>query len=176
VPVYICRWQNGDFSAVSAPSRADAIHLLDEVGNAEVCDLFPAKNFMAHFHLKESEDVEEMIPVELEEFGEETYGVLSDRVYPVYANAVLKAQDDWPDNDEQVTAEHLDGALKTLNDALETERTRQWEAREPEISTGPDAAYFQKTGDIPKTIAERVVKEHRRRKIIEMPLVSDKVN
>ena len=51
MPVYICRWQNGDFSAVSASSRAEAIELLDEVGNAEVCELFAVKNFMVHFRL-----------------------------------------------------------------------------------------------------------------------------
>jgi hypothetical protein len=52
MPLYICRWQNGDFSAVSAASKADAIELLDEVGNADVCELFTVKNFMVHFHLK----------------------------------------------------------------------------------------------------------------------------
>ena len=32
MPLFICRWQNGDFSAVSAASRKDANALLDEVG------------------------------------------------------------------------------------------------------------------------------------------------
>jgi len=177
MPVYICRWRNGDFSVVSASSQADAIELLDEVGNAEVCDLFPVENFMAHRHLQEPEDVEAMLPVELEGFGEETYGVLSGRVYPVYTKAVLKAQDDWPGNEEQVTAEHRDAALKTLNGALASERTRQWAAKKPVMSTDPEAARLQQAGhDSPKTVAERVVKEHRRRKIIEMPPASDKVN
>jgi hypothetical protein len=39
MPLFICRWQNGDFSAVSASSKKDAIELLDEVGNAETCEL-----------------------------------------------------------------------------------------------------------------------------------------
>jgi hypothetical protein len=73
MPIYLCRWQNGDFSAVSASSKNDAIVLLDEVGNAEVCELFTMKNFMVHFRLKqETDEIDEIIPVELEGFGEET--------------------------------------------------------------------------------------------------------
>ena len=33
MPLFICRWQDGDFSAVSAASRDEAMELLDEVGN-----------------------------------------------------------------------------------------------------------------------------------------------
>ena len=54
MPLYICRWQNGDFSAVSAASKTDVIELLDEVGNAEVCELFTVKKIMVHFSLKQS--------------------------------------------------------------------------------------------------------------------------
>ena len=42
--MFICRWQNGDFSAVSAASRDEAMELLDEAGNADVADLFTVKN------------------------------------------------------------------------------------------------------------------------------------
>ena len=56
MPLFICRWQNGDFSAVSASSKKDATELLDEVGNAETCELFTMKNFMVHFRLKQETD------------------------------------------------------------------------------------------------------------------------
>jgi hypothetical protein len=63
MPLFICRWQNGDFSAVSASSKRDAIELLDEVGNAEVCELFTMKNFMVHFRLKqEVDEVDDFCP------------------------------------------------------------------------------------------------------------------
>jgi hypothetical protein len=89
MPLFICRWQNGDFSAVSAASRDEAMELLDEVGNADVADLFTAKNFMMHFHLKtEAESVEDAVPVELEGFGDKTYEMLCERVYPVYCKGV----------------------------------------------------------------------------------------
>jgi hypothetical protein len=85
MPLFTCRWQNGDFSAVSAASRDEAMELLDEVGNADVADLFTVKNFMVHFQLKtEADNMEEPVPVELEGFGDGTYEMLCERVYPVY--------------------------------------------------------------------------------------------
>jgi len=177
MPLYICRWQNGDFSAVSTSSRAEAIELLDEVGNAEVCELFANKNFMVHFRLKdEADDVGEMAPVELEGFGEGTEGVLCDRVYPVYAKITMDAVESWTD-DESVQSKKVEEVLSKLNNALSAERTRQWGSKEPQISDDPEAAHLQKVGyDIPKTVAERVVKEHRRRKLLDMPPGSDKVH
>ncbi len=34
MPIYMCRWENGDISFVSAVSKDDAIGALDEVGAA----------------------------------------------------------------------------------------------------------------------------------------------
>ena len=177
MPLYICRWQNGDFSAVSASSRAEAIELLDEVGNAEVCELFAVKNFMVHFRLKEETDeIDDFVPVELEGFGEGTEDILCDRVYPVYFKAAITEGEDWPDN-EEVSPGKVDATLRSLNEALIKERTRQWGSKEPQISDDPEAAHLQKVGhNIPKTVAERVVKEHRHRKLLEMPPGSGKVN
>ena len=67
--------------------------------------------------------------------------------------------------------------LRSMNEALIKERTRQWGSKEPQISDDPEAAHLQKVGhDIPKAVAERVVKEHRHRKLLEMPPGSDKVH
>ena len=177
MPLYICRWQNGDFSAVSASSRSEAIELLDEVGNAEVCELFAVKNFMVHFRLKEeTKEIDDFVPVEFESFGEGTEDILCDRVYPVHKKAMMESDDDWP-KDEEIPQEKVDAVVKKLNDALAAERTRQWRSKEPQISDDPEAAHLQKVGlDIPKTVAERVVKQHRHRKLLDMPPGSDKVH
>ena len=37
MPLYLCRWTNGDCSFVFAGSKREAIELLDGVGNAEGC-------------------------------------------------------------------------------------------------------------------------------------------
>lgn len=51
--IYICRWPNGDFSAVSAPSMLEAILLLDDVGSASPDQLFAVKEFTVHFKVSE---------------------------------------------------------------------------------------------------------------------------
>jgi hypothetical protein len=176
MPLFICRWQNGDFSAVSAASRNDAIELLDEVGNAEVCELFTIKNFMVHFRLKEETDeIDDFVPVELESFGEETVDTLCDRVYPDYFKAAITEGETWPD-EEQVLREKVEAVLQSLNEALVKERTRQWGGRMPKISDDPEAAHLQKVWhDIPKSVAERVVKDRRRRQFLDTPPKTDKV-
>jgi hypothetical protein len=175
MPLYICRWQNGDFSAVSSPSKEEAIILLDEVDNAEVAELFPAKKFMVHFRLKkEADDLDEVIPVELEDFGEDTQDMLCERVYPLFNKVSMEVEEDLPDDETaDIPQEKIDGAFKRLNDALATERNRQWGAKEPVLSKDEAAADLQRRGHrIPKALAERIVRDHRRRQIVEMPPAS----
>jgi hypothetical protein len=183
MPLYICRWQNGDFSAVSAASKTDAIQLLDEVGNSDVCELFTVKNFMVHFSLKrETDELDDFVPVELEGFGEETADILSERLYPGYYKAAITEGENWPDDHKEESQEKVDAVLQNLNAALVKERTRQWGAKEPEISDDPEAAHLQKAGlDLPKSMAERIVtqeptvKEHRHRQFMEARPRTDKV-
>jgi hypothetical protein len=143
MPLYICRWQNGNFSAVNAHSQEHAIVLLDEIGNAEACELFPIENFMVHFRLKgEASNIEGASPLELEGFGGETLDVLYDRVYPVYAKALVDAVESWR-TDEPVQSEKVSeivaAVLSKLNDALSIERTRQWGTL-LEVAGNPEAA------------------------------------
>jgi hypothetical protein len=177
MPLFICRWQNGDFSAVSASSKTAAIALLDEVGNAETCELFTAKNFMVHFRLKqEADEVDDFVPVELEGFGEQTVDMLCDRVYPDYFDASITEGENWPD-EEEATPEDVTATLRSLNEALVKERTRQWgEIKEPGISNDPEAAHLQKAGlDLSKSVAERTAKEHRHRQFLNATPKTDKV-
>jgi len=175
MPLFICRWQNGDFSAVSASSRAEALELLDEIGNGDVADVFKAKRFMVHFQLKKQIDnVENPLPVDLEGFGEETYETLCERVYPVYRKASMTVHDEFQANGV-VPKEEYDAALKVLNEALVTERMRNWDSKKPKLSDDPDIAELQKELDVPRPMAEQAVKERRRREVAEMPPSSDKV-
>jgi hypothetical protein len=54
-----------------------------------------------------------------------------------------------------------------VNDALTTERNRPWGAKERRLSGAADLVKLQRTGDLPKALAERVVKEHRWRRLVE---------
>jgi hypothetical protein len=48
MPLYLCRWTNGDCSFVFASSKGEAIELLDEIGNAVGCPLTPIHDFMVY--------------------------------------------------------------------------------------------------------------------------------
>ena len=132
------------FQSVSASSREEAVELLDEVGNADVAELFTAKRFMVHLQLKRQVDnVEEPVPVDLESFGEETYDSLHERVYPVYNKASTRVHNNLHAHNDGPKEEY-DVALKVLNDALAAERMRSEDSKKPELSDNPDVAKLQK--------------------------------
>jgi hypothetical protein len=160
MPVFICRWQNGDFSAASACSREEAVGLLAEVGNAESCEVFKVDNFMVHFHIKdEADDFEEMLPVKFGGFGEQTHRMLRERVYPAYCGAISEIDKDRPNVDD-VPKEKLKAAWKLLNDSLTAERTRQCMAKSPELgATLRDHGFQQARHDVLKILTEQPVKE-----------------
>ena len=88
MPLYLCRWTNGDCSFVFAANKGEAIERLDEVGNAEGYPLIGISEFMAHFCLTDTGEVE------FEEFGEVTGDMLFEEVYPILDEAVLNAPRD----------------------------------------------------------------------------------
>jgi hypothetical protein len=135
MPLFICRWQNGDFSAASAQSREEAVELLAEVGNAESCVLFPIDNFMVLFHTRsDADNFEEMLPVKLGGFGEQTYRMLCERMYPAYCAAISEIDKDRPNVDD-VLKEKLYAARELLSNALRIERDRT--VRQTPAAIGP---------------------------------------
>jgi hypothetical protein len=44
MPVYLCRWPNGDLTVVGASNKQEAIGLLDEFGNADHAEFFKLRN------------------------------------------------------------------------------------------------------------------------------------
>jgi hypothetical protein len=173
MPLFICRWQNGDFSAVFARNKESAILKLDEVGDAELGELFPVKNFMVHFKLKEDipDDRGEFLPVAYEDFGEETYDTLSERLYPIYYRAARTYDENWTDRDH-ATDEQWEAAERQLKDALAVERQRNWGAKEPQLSDDPEAAQLQEKGHrIPKALAEKLVKDRREKQLKGLNIV-----
>jgi hypothetical protein len=51
MPIYMCRWENGDISFVSAMSKDGSIWALDEVGTATAGMLYAVNQFMVHLTL-----------------------------------------------------------------------------------------------------------------------------
>ena len=133
MPLFVCRWQNGDFSAANARSKEEAVELLAEVGNAETCELFAIENFMVHFHTRsDADDFEEMLPVKLGGFGEQTHRFLCERVYPVYSAAISEIDKDRPNVDD-VQREKLCAARELLDNALRIEQNRRDKPAEPQL-------------------------------------------
>ena len=77
VPLYLCRWPNGDCSFVLAPNKGAAIEALDELANAEGCSLTILRDFMVHFRLSDSGELE------FEGLGEATEKAVFEQAYPV---------------------------------------------------------------------------------------------
>lgn len=135
--LFVCRWQNGDFSAANARSIEEAIALLAEIGNADGCEIFPVDNFMVHFHTtSDIDNFEEMLPVKLVGFGEPTHRMLCERMYPTYCAAISEIDKDRPNVDD-VLKEKLYAARELLNNALRMERHRQHAVKPSSLSVDP---------------------------------------
>ncbi len=81
MPVYLCRWPNGDISIAAGRTKDDVIAKLDEFGNADHADLFQLRDFMVDFTLKDDGGLQ------LSDFGESGFGEVTiqeimDNAYP----------------------------------------------------------------------------------------------
>ena len=85
MPLFLCRWPNGDSSVVLAPTRDDALIELDQVGNAEGCPLAEVRTFQIHFALTDQGGLV------LESFGEGTKEELLAFAHPVLESALDEA-------------------------------------------------------------------------------------
>ena len=77
MPLFLCRWENGDCSFVAAPTKDTAIQYLDEIGNAEDSQLTAISDFMVHFELTPEGKLQ------FHSFGEVTEGAIFERAYPL---------------------------------------------------------------------------------------------
>ena len=146
MPIHLCRWPNGDCSFVFAANKGEAIECLDEVGNAEGCPLTPIPEFMAHFRLADTGEVE------FEEFGEVTEYALFEKAYPILAEAVLKA----PRNAQTgaLTPEGMEAVRSAV--AKERARVRKKKAPEPETMLGRE---IKKNADAPTRLVNRIIRQ-----------------
>ena len=126
MPLYLCRWPNGDCSFVLAANKGAAIELLDEVDNAEGCPLIPLRDFMVHFRLTDGGDFE------AEGFGEITEDVIYETAYPLLNKAILSAPSD------EKTGGLTDEGKLLIQEAVarERERVRPKKFKEPETELG----------------------------------------
>ena len=81
MPLFLCRWPNGDVSIVSARNTDDAIEALDEFDNADHAYISQLKEqFLVDFSLNDDGHLE------LNQFGESTLNEIRAKAFPELEN------------------------------------------------------------------------------------------
>jgi len=155
MPVFLCRWQNGDFSVVKAINKDQAIEFLDEVGNAEDCTVTPLKDFMVHFKL--ADDAEFV----LESYGEMTFEHIMRLGYPLLDKAFLDAPTD-------ATGMLTEEGRKTIRQAVDSERERLWVQKSEHPNTEPKTLLGRRVQagmDAPTKMIDRIMEKVTKEKL-----------
>ena len=112
MPIYMCRWENGDISFVSATSKDDAIWALDEVGAATAGMLNEVNHFMIHLTLDDHGELE------LESLGEDAEHSICEVAYPILNKVQVEMI--------SIDTDGTDAAQKLITEAVAQERIRLW--------------------------------------------------
>jgi len=153
MPVFMCRWPDGDFSFVSARSKSEAIETLDEVANAEGCPLSVVRDFMVHFRLDDDGTFEH------EGFGEVTENTIW-KDYPILDETFTRIFEEIKGG--QLTPEHM----RVIGEAVgkERERVKAKKMKQPATHLGQE---IKKVMDVPTSMIERELKKKATEKLKE---------
>ncbi len=145
MPVFMCRWSNGDFSFVSARDKSKAIEALDEIDNAEGCPLSVVEDFMVHFRLEEDGTFE------LDGFGEVTENSIW-KEYPILDKTLDHVFGEI--QGEPLTREDM----QVIGEAVskERERVKPKGVQQPETNLGQE---IKKVMDVPTSIIDQEINE-----------------
>ena len=151
MPLFLCRWPNGDCSVVLARTKDDAIIELDQVGNAEGCPITQVRTFQIHFTLTDQGELA------LERFGEGTKEGLVSFAYPLLESALADAYcgggfesfESLPPNRRAVIARAVEQERSRL-DREETATT------EPQTELGRE---IKGRTDMPTILIDRLVRK-----------------
>ncbi len=153
MPVFMCRWPNGDCSFVSARNKSKAIEALDEIGNAEGSPLSVVRDFMAHFYLEDDGSLE------LDGFGEVTENTIW-KDYPILDETLDQINEESKNG--PVTPEHM----SVIGEAVrkERERVKAKKMKQPATHLGQE---IKKAMDVPTSMIEREIKKTAMEKLKE---------
>ena len=153
MPVFMCRWPNGDFSFVSARRKSAAIETLDEIANAEGCALSVVRDFMGHFRLDDDGSFEH------EGFGEVTENTIW-KDYPILEETFNRIFEE--NEGGQLTREHM----QVIGEAVgkERERVKAKKMKQPATHLGQE---IKKVMDVPTSMIEREIKKTAMEKLKE---------
>ena len=95
MPVYLCRWPNGDVSLAAGESEVEVADVLDEVDNLDAAELMQLDHAIAvHFKLGTRPDEEGTLPLRFEDMSEQLESSIYERAYPVYKRGPHEAGPD----------------------------------------------------------------------------------
>jgi len=153
MPVFMCRWPNGDFSFVSARNKSKAIEALDEIANAEGCPLSVVEDFMVHFYLDDDGSLE------LDGFGEVTENTIW-KEYPILDETLDRVFQEV--KGEPLTREDM----QVIGEAVskERERVKAKTTKQPATHLGQE---IKKVMDVPTSMIEKELKKTAMEKLKE---------
>ena len=142
MPVYCCRWPDGDISFVAARNKKEAIIALDEVGNAEASYIFKVEEFMLHLRLEDSGKLA------FESFGEVSHFEIMTEAYPLLENLVQFAKP----------------SASQVRKAVQEERKRLKEraVEEPQTRVGRD---IKRQLDAPTVLVDEIVGQEAKKRL-----------
>ena len=146
MPMFMCRWENGDSSFVAAPNKEATIEYLDEIGNAEGSRLTAIRDFMMHFELTPEGRLQ------FHSFGEITQDVIFEKAYPLL-NDLLHS--DRLTNPVAPTARDM----AEIRAAVAKERKRLLGKKCPRVAETEIGRSIAKEMDMPASLADRIVRQ-----------------
>ena len=146
--IYLCRWPNGDFSLANARTKAEAIELLDEWGNAEQATISRMTDCMLDFRLADDGQFE------LLNVGEHTRERILETCYPNLMQTFDAAEFDDDGED------YSENGYRQIREAVELERTRLRDSHPaPKTAETGIGREIQKQLDVPSVVVNRIVRE-----------------
>ena len=151
MPLFFCRWPNGDCSVAWARNEEDAIVELDQVGNAEGCPITKVRAFQVHFVLNDRGELT------LEGFGDGTREEIMSFAYPVLDKALSDAYGDGAyDSYESLPPDRR----AAITNAVAEERRRidpdETGIAGPQTGRGRDV---KNQTDMPTVLIDRIVRQ-----------------
>lgn len=149
MPVFACRWTNGDVSFVMAPSKEAAIEQLDEIANAEGCPVTRVPEFQIHLTLTDDGRVD------FEGWGELTEDFVWKTLYPrLYEAWGIVWDEQEKTNDRTLTPKQQERIRRAVQE--ERERIRHKKVTEPQTEVGKD---IKRMSDMPTSLVNKIVRK-----------------
>lgn len=151
MPLFLCRWSNGDCSVAWARNEEDAIVEFDQVANAEGCPVTQVRTFQVHFVLTDRGELA------LEGLGDGTREEIMSFAYPVLDQALSDAYGDGDyDSYESLPPDRR----AAITNAVEQERDRidpdETQIAGPQTERGRD---IKNQTDMPTVLIDRIVRQ-----------------